>query len=436
MKTVLAISYFYPPFDSTAALEASKLTSYLPDSGWAPVILSSESDFPASLPVELDETNIYRTRHLDVNALPKRVLSSKRGHYVSHLLGARSLAGRVAQSMGRAYRHTIDFPDGQIGWLPFAVTRGRALIDRYRPDLIFSIAGPFTSHLVANRLARATRIPWFADFRDLWTDNHHFRRARPLLYLERALECRTMEAASALSTATPAWADVLEAKHEKPTWFIPNGFMAGELPKGVRQSERFTLTYTGVFYRHGQDAAPLLDATARLHEARVIDATNFELRLVGRHVRMLQPEAHIRGISHLVSFHDPVSHAEALREQGASTALVFFLWTAPEGRGWLSAKVYEYMASRRPILAIGPADVDAADLVRSMGAGEVTGDRNGVERTLRRWIDEFRRTGKVQQHGNHDRLSDYEWRKIDERLAAAFDETIEGPSAARRSRAS
>jgi glycosyltransferase involved in cell wall biosynthesis len=238
-----------------------------------------------------------------------------------------------------------------------------------------------------------------------------------------------MSPAAALSTATPAWARVLQGKFGKPTWFIPNGFDETELPKQVAPPERFTLTYTGVFYRKKQDAASLLDAIARLKEERFIDPATFELRLVGRYLRTLQPDVEARGISDLISFHDTVSHSEALEQHAASTGLIFFLWTGQEGRGWLSAKVYEYMASGRPILAIGPRDVDAAELVRSMGAGEIAEDRAGVEDVLRRWIEEFRTKGALQQRVDRDRLKEYEWRQIGARLAAAFDAVVPGVDA-------
>jgi glycosyltransferase involved in cell wall biosynthesis len=162
-----------------------------------------------------------------------------------------------------------------------------------------------------------------------------------------------------------------------------------------------------------------------LKEEKLVDPATFELRLVGRYLRTLQPDVERRGVSDLVTFHDTVSHSEALEQHAASTGLIFFLWTGEEGRGWLSAKVYEYMASGRPILAIGPPDVDAAELVRSMGAGEIVEDRAGVEAVLRRWIEEFRNHGVLQQRADRDRLKEYEWRQIGAKLAAAFDAVVQ-----------
>lgn len=425
VKNVLVIAYFYPPYDTTAALEASKLTRYLPDHGWSPVVLSATNDYAPSLPLEVEEDRVHRTHQFDVNRLPKLFLANKRDPYAGYVANQVSHVGRFAGRLGRAYRQVVDVPDAQVGWLPFAIKEGRQLLERYRPDLIFSIGGPFTSHLIARRLARGSRLPWFADFRDLWTDNHFFHRVKPISFLERGLESRTMTAASGLSAATPAWAEILERRFAKPTWVIPNGFDPKDHDVDARPRERFTLTYTGVLYRGAQDVEPLLDALVDLRKERVLGPSNFELRFVGRFLSGLRSDVSRRELNDVVTFHDTVSHTAALAMQAESAALLFLLWTKPEGRGWLSAKVYEYMASGRPILAIGPSGVDAGRLVEEMGAGKVVAHKSAIAATLRSWMDEFAANGFIKQRADASKLEIYEWENISGRLAEAFDETLD-----------
>lgn len=424
MKKVLVISYFYPPYDTTAALESSKLTRFLPDLGWSPVVLTAENDYLPTLPLELSEEVVHRTEQIDINRIPKRVLQRNKGVYSAHVAGGAGYKERAAAALGQAYRQVVNLPDAQIGWLPYAVRAGRSLLEVHRPDLIFSIGGPFTDHLVAARLVKGNSIPWFADFRDLWTDNHFFRRVQPLLSFERSLEKRTMSRADALSTATPQWAELLKSRFQKPTWVIPNGFEASDSNNPPVPDDRFVLTYTGVYYSRGQDITPLLAAVSQLHREGAISAADFELRLVGRFLGSVAADVRRCRIEELVTLQEPVSHEEAIRIQASSTALLFLLWTAPEGTGWLSAKVYEYMAAERPILAVGPSDVDAAKLVRSLRAGEVAGDSREIGEILRRWITEFRARGELRVNTDRHELKKYEWRSIAERLAAAFDETI------------
>ena len=158
MKTVLTIAYFYPPFDTTAALEASKLTSYLPDHGWSPIVLTAANDYAPSLPLEVDGARVHRTAQFDVNRLPKMFLANKRDPYAGYVANQVSRVGRIAGRLGRAYRQVVDVPDAQIGWLPFATKEGKQILTRHRPDLIFSIGGPFTSHLIGRRHAEAGQV--------------------------------------------------------------------------------------------------------------------------------------------------------------------------------------------------------------------------------------------------------------------------------------
>ena len=431
MKTVLVVSFFYPPFDTTAAVEASKLTRYLPEWGWTPVVLAAaRSGFAPTLPVEVPDEAVHRTWSLDVNRLPKALTAGRRGAYVGYVPTGPSLAGRTAARLAAAWRQLVNVPDGQVGWLPFAVRRGEQLLREHGIDLVFSMAGPFTSHLVASRLARASGTPWVADFRDLWNDSHQFRRVRPLRPIERRLEQRTLEAAGALTTATPAWASLLERRHGKPAWVIHNGFDPVDLPTPGPPASRFTLTYTGVLYQDAQDIGSLLRAIALLREEGALDASSFELRLVGRYLRAVRPDVRRLQIDDLVSFTDTVSHGEALRLQADATALVLLLWTRPEGRGWLSAKRYEYMASGRPILAVGPRDCDAAQVVAEMRAGVVASDAATVAAIIRSWLAEFERTGRVASAVDREALRVYEWRAVTGRLAAAFDATVGSEPAA------
>ena len=425
MKKVLVVSYFYPPFDTTAALESSRLTSYLPELGWSPTILTAVNDYLPTLPVEVPEETVHRTEQIDVNRIPKKVLQRNKGAYSAHVSGGAGVKARTASALGRAYRQVVNFPDGQVGWLPYAVKKGRELLDKQHPDLVFSIGGPFTDHLVAHRLVKDLDLPWFADFRDLWTDNHFFRRVQPLMSAERAIETRVLSRADALSTATPQWADLLERRFGKPTFLIPNGFDRIERETLPPPTDRFVLSYTGVYYSRGQDITPLLVALARLHREGCICEDDFQLRLVGRFLESVPADACRYGIERLVTFSEPVSHAEALEMQSTSHALLFLLWSAPGGEGWLSAKVYEYMAAGRPILAVGPSDVDAAKLVKSLQAGEVADDSDEVARVLRRWIQEFRQHGRLGAHTDQKELQRYEWPSIAQRLAYAFEATLQ-----------
>src|SRR2546430_1841839 len=125
---------------------------------------------------------------------------------------------------------------------------------------------------------------------------------------------------------------------------------------------------------------------AALKQRRVISAQNFELRLVGRYVGELSGAIKALKIDDLVTITPTVPHAEAVRMQMESTALLFLMWSGTREKGWFSAKLYEYMGIGRPILAIGPADNVGSKLIESANAGELAETSEQVERVLSSWI--------------------------------------------------
>ena len=60
-----------------------------------------------------------------------------------------------------------------MSWWFAAVTRGLAAVRRRRPAAIFSTYPIATAHLIALTLARLTRLPWIADFRDPMIDDDY-----------------------------------------------------------------------------------------------------------------------------------------------------------------------------------------------------------------------------------------------------------------------
>jgi hypothetical protein len=416
VKNVLVISHFFPPHDSTAALEASKFTRYLPDNGWRPLVVAAVNDYPETLPLELDRGSVIRTSYIDVNFLPKLVAGKRRVASAGYVTGSSGVVGPLATRLGLAYRHLVDFPDAQIGWYPFALRAARRAVKERKFDAVLSSAWPITNHLVARRIAIDNSLPWVADFRDLWTDNHTFRRKGPLRRPEQALERRVMATPQIVTTPSRTWSDLLASRFGRPVDVVPNGFDPHDYPADAVPSPRFTLTYTGVWYPGKQDPSALLDAMCLLRERGIVTSENFRLRFVGRYAEQLGQLLDHRHLWDLVEVAPSVSHDEALRLQVESSALLFLLWSTDVGRGWHSAKLYEYLGARRPILAIGPAHSDAARLLERSRGGIVAQDPRAIASILEKWIGEFYGLGSLSFVGDEDVIKEYEWANIVQKL--------------------
>jgi hypothetical protein len=127
------------------------------------------------------------------------------------------------------------------------------------------------------------------------------------------------------------------------------------------------------------------------------------------------------GILPFVTLDAPVPHAESLRRQVNATALIFFDWFFGAEKGWLSAKIYEYLGARRPILSVGPHDSAVAALLSKTGAGRVGSSAAEIEAALRTWIDEFRSTGAVRCASDPAALAAYQRQAAAAELARVLD---------------
>ncbi len=425
---LLVVSYFYPPFSSVGAGRVSKMTKYLADNGWdATVLTIDHDDRPADMDVEIPGASIHRVpQAFDVLTLPRTIVGRSTVPQ-RRFVPSNSRASHLMWRLGMVYRNVVCFPDPQIGWFKPAVREGLRIIKDARPDAILTSSSPTTCHLIGACLTKQTGVPWIAEFRDLWTDNHNFRRTPPLRALERWLERRTLAGARALVTVSDVWADNLARRFGKPAHVVPNGFDPTDYPAAsAPPSCTFSLVYTGMFYNGKQNAAPLIEAIAALSRDGVITPETFQLRLVGHYLHPIAAAAEKAGVGGFIDMRTPVPYREALGLQRGATALLFLDWSDGREKGWYSAKIYEYLGAERPILSVGPRQSVVAALLDRTRAGVAGEAAAQVRQTLEAWLKEFRETGRVLSTSDHDALAAFQRQAAAKQMAAILDGYAKG----------
>jgi glycosyltransferase involved in cell wall biosynthesis len=369
-RRVLVLAYFFPPLGGGGVQRTLKFVRYLEPLGWdATVITTRSSHYRARDPSLLEDlpdgTRVIRTR-----AVPL----------------ARWL-GLVFHRLKLVRLHAwVTWPDGGFGWAPFAVLAGLRAARRERPDVLYSSSAPQGGHLAALVIRRLTGIPWVADFRDEWSaDVYRSDQPRALSRLAACAErtitssaCRVVVAASYFRLAGLPQGDQRRIE-------IPNGADEADFPdvSPPPPPGRFVLAHVGTVYGI-RDPTPVLRALERLVARREIDGDRLEVRLVGSlWLDGFSPPPGIR-----VENTGYVEHARAVAEMCAATALLLYM---PGSSLAPSGKLFEYLASGRPVLCIAPAENLASRLVHELDAGVVAdpGDEAGIEEAIlalwRRW---------------------------------------------------
>ena len=386
-----------------------KFVRYLEPLGWDATVVSTRSrHYPARDPSLLDEipasAHVVRTR-----ALPLASWLS----LVPYRLGLK-----------RVFAY-LNWPDGGIGWMPFALAAALRAARRDRPAVLFSSSSPYGNHLVALLVARLTGTPWVADFRDEWTANPHLTDQPRLLgrLSEGAERAITQEATKVIVAA--GYFRLRGLAEDDPRRIeIANGVDEEDFPDSVETEpprDRFVLSHVGTLYDL-QDPSAALRALAALGARQTVDLERVEVRLVGNvWIPDFVPPPGVR-----VEQTGYVEHRRAIAEMCAATALLLYV---PASSLAPSGKLFEYLASGRPILCLTGPDNLASRLVREWNAGVVADphDEAEIEQALLTLWQRWQESGLPDQpEVRRKTLARYSRRKNAEQLAQVLDDAASG----------
>lgn len=388
---VLLISPYFPPYNAIGAVRTGKLAKYLTARGHEVRVIAADTpELSRTLPLEVPEENVRRCANIAPDALVMRYAHRRRAPERAGETASRPASGGLKKFLIDAYYAFVCIPDRFFGWLPAARLASRRVVAEFEPDIVYASAQPYSALLVGRSAARRAGAPFVAEFRDLWSDNHYLKLPRWRAHIDHWLEAGVCRDAAALVTVSEPLAETLAARHGRPTEVVYNGFDPEDLVEGAYSpKETFEIVYTGIIYPGRRDPTPLFRVLRRLGD----EAAHVRVRFFGRRLDTVREIAEREGVGHLVSIEGEIPYREALARQAAADALLLLLWDTPEERGVLTGKLFEYLASRRPVLLIGGGDGVAAQLVREREAGHAVSTDEGLEAQMRLWLSQHARGG-------------------------------------------
>jgi glycosyltransferase involved in cell wall biosynthesis len=341
MPRLLLITYHFPPEPAAGAQRPGYLAAYLPEFGWQVSVLTRP---------------LGATPQIGARIVAAPVLGASLERSVRSALNGRTPANTVSLSR-RALRwakEALLFPDRTVGWVPPAVARGLALSAESRFDAVVSTAMPASVHIVGATIARMRRLPWIADYRDLWSGNPYVDRSAPRARAERALERFLLRHAQAITTISPPLGVSLERLHRREVKVIPNAYDPREWSQYDAIAPRdFEFCYTGSMYDGRRSPRLLFEALGALR--RDGDAAGeTRVHFFGPNTGEVHDLACRYGVDSLVEEHGTVARADALAAQRRASNLLILLNLDESTVQELGSKVFEYAGARRPIVAFGP----------------------------------------------------------------------------------
>ncbi|MEM1095244.1 MAG: glycosyltransferase [Bacteroidota bacterium] len=382
MPRVLYISYYFPPSGGPGVQRTLKLARYLPEFGWTPSILTvrpeqaAYPDLDPSLEAEVPpELLVERTLAWDPYALYAKLQGKQKAETVGvGFVGESSMDWK--QRLARWLRANLFLPDARVGWVRHAVAHGRRMLNTGRYDALITTGPPHSTHLIGQRLAREYDLPWVADFRDPWTQIDYVAEL-PMTQLARALdrrmERRVLEQASAVVTVSPAMRRQFEAQVPGAYHVILNGFDPADFDVASRPPQpegTFVLRYLGNM-NAARNPDVLWQALARLNAPTAWP--DFRVELIGHIDPAVRAAVAAAGLESLVQVRPYVQHDAAVMLMQSATALLLVINRVSGAEGIMTGKLFEYLASGRPVVGVGPPTGDAAQALHDTLAGRMIG---------------------------------------------------------------
>lgn len=424
MKTVLILTYSFPPIPNIAAVRPEGLANYLPEFGYAPLILTKALPGPPDPKYQVIQTDYEdRSARLE-NKTPVLLKKSGKNAWRSLFRTKENEQRPYIKKMINLAGEVLSYPDGKKGWIPIVEDASREIFEKHKIQAIISSSPPATLHMIANNLKNRYQVPWIADFRDLWTGNPYYPYSRIRKFFEKKLEIKILKNADTLVTTSDPWARDLSGLNKTvPVETIYNGYKP-ETYEPLPLTKEFSITYAGSMYDGKRDPEQLFVALNSLIKKGKIDKTDVDVRFYGRHQGWLEQKIRENDLAGIAVQNGMVSRDESKKKQRESQLLLLLNWNSPKECGTYTGKVFEYLAAGRPILSIGAPKGVITQLLDETNAGKYALSTGELENIVLEYYKEYKKEKKIGYHGNVTEIEKYSHRVMAKKFAQILDKII------------
>jgi glycosyltransferase involved in cell wall biosynthesis len=414
-KRALIITYYWPPGGGAGVQRWLKFVKYLHSFGWTPIIYTPSN---GEMPV-LDEsllhdvptaTQVIRQPIWEPYSIYKRFIGAKKEEKIN--TGFLSEKGRdgITQRISVWLRGNLFIPDARCFWINPSIRFLSRWLEKNPVDVVISSGPPHSMHLIAKGVSDAKSIPWLADFRDPWTNIDYYRDLKLTRWADRRHHQLEREVVTGADKVVVVGNDMKREFHEKygvDPVVITNGFDTDDF-KDVQPlpPEGYVVSHVGTLVP-SRNPVQLWRALGDLVKESPSFAAEFKLRLIGKVDFAIKQSIMEAGLSSHVEYIDYVSHSQVPVHLKSASLLLLVLNDAPNAKGILTGKMFEYLASGRKILCIGPVDGDAASIIDETRSGVTRTflDYPGIKMTVQEQFENFRSGHGLEQSGGQEKYS-------------------------------
>jgi 2-polyprenyl-3-methyl-5-hydroxy-6-metoxy-1,4-benzoquinol methylase len=425
MKKVLVIANLYH-----ASPRIPGISTYLSDSGWEATIITpsvkgaeNKLGFPKQFleRVKIVEANFRGDVLWFWRAIFKLVgfkTTESITEQIKEQVGVTSKKS-LFDKMMVWYQTFFAYPDTEITWQKPALKVASKLLQKKHFDIILSSSPHPTSHIVASKLKKKFKIPWVADYRDPWTQNHCYPFCKLRKNIEERLEKKILKHVDYVVAAAPSYAEKQKRLLGREVEVITNGFDQNDLNiPPTFLTDKFTMTYTGTIYGGKQDPTSFFTAVEKLITEKKINLNNIEIRFYGPRQKWIGNLISKHNLNGITKQYGTVSRNESIQKQKESQVLLLLNWEDSTEKGVYPLKFFEYLSAQRPILATGGFSGDGVEkIINETGSGIYAETLQKIEDAILNYYNEYKKNGKLLYNGNLKEINKYSYRELAKQFA-------------------
>lgn len=369
----LLVCYYWPPSSGGGLMRWFKMSKYWQDENHKLIIFTPQIDNPPGYDPTLESQipsnlEVIKSPIWEPHKLYAKFMGKKdKGVYSGFIQEAKpSWKSRLSIWI----RSNLFIPDARMFWIRPSIKKIWKLRDRLNFDTIITTGPPHSMHLIGLGLKKkGLTAKWIADFRDPWTEIDYADQLNLTTWAKRRnerLEKAVMSRADELVTVTwsskPKFGKIGNRTDIK---VITNGFDPADyidLPTDL--DRKFTICHLGSMNQN-RNPHNLWKALSIISSEDLRFKSDLQIKLIGDVDGLITRDIDSNSLSSNLNKVGFIPHAEGLAELATSHVILLMMTKSSMSRATIPGKAYEYLATKRPILAIGESGSDVERVLKS-----------------------------------------------------------------------
>lgn len=375
MHKVLIITYYWPPAGGPGVQRWLNFVKYLPDLGIQPsVYVPSNPTYAIRDQSFLDEVPddviVYKTKIFEPYKLAS-IFSRRQTSRISSGIITTKTPSKMEKLL-LWIRGNLFIPDARKFWVKPSVRYISKLLKEENIKTIVTTGPPHSMHLIGLNLRKNADVRWIADFRDPWTSISYHNKLRLTKRSRKKhfrLEKEVLRNCDDIIVTSETTKKEFEKISSRPIHVVTNGFENTEDSlDSPSLTKKFTISHIGSMLSE-RNPVNLWKAIAELHEENEDFRNALDIQLIGVVGEEVVESLSDFGLKENVSILGYVTHKRAIEYQKSSQLLLLLEIDSIKTSGIIPGKFFEYLAAKRPILAIGPDKWEVGEMIQQTRAG-------------------------------------------------------------------